>query len=297
MPQVLAAQSAGAPAQKTNTVAGRKFRAVVSAGYGPNTTRLEELTLLPLGPRQILVRTEATQCCYTLTSRVLGTQDPPDANDPQNRPIMTDADLPVIDGHGGVGVVEAVGSEVRRAQVGDRVVVPVTAQCGQCYQCLRGRAERCQFQATRKLVAIAQRSNGSKVYGRGNIGGMAELMVASEEAVVPVFTSAKSVDLAMLHCVGGTGLGATMTLAPVEAGSNVAVWGGGPVGLSAVQGARIMGAAQIVLVEPIRVRRELGLKVGATVALDPNVEGSKLVHKVKDLLQGPHQSHLCGWPG
>jgi S-(hydroxymethyl)glutathione dehydrogenase/alcohol dehydrogenase len=57
--------------------------------------------------------------------------------------------------------------------------------------------------------------------------------------------------------------------------------------LSAVQGARIMGAAQIILVEPVRARRELALKIGATSALDPNAEGDDLVPKIKDMCKGP----------
>jgi len=53
--------------------------------------------------------------------------------------------MAIIQGHGGVGVVEAVGPEVRRVRVGDRVCVAGTPQCGSCYQCLRGRADVCQF--------------------------------------------------------------------------------------------------------------------------------------------------------
>ena len=53
--------------------------------------------------------------------------------------------MALIQGHGGVGIVEAVGPEVRRVQVGDRVCVSGTPQCGTCYQCLRGRADMCQF--------------------------------------------------------------------------------------------------------------------------------------------------------
>jgi S-(hydroxymethyl)glutathione dehydrogenase/alcohol dehydrogenase len=287
-PQALSAQI------QTNTVAGRKIRAVVSSGFGPNTTQLEELTLLPISGRQVVVRTEVSQCCYTMTARIFGTQDPPDPLGPQAPVIVNDPKLPVIQGHGGVGVVEAVGPEVRRVQVGDRVIVPVTAQCGVCYHCLRGRADRCQILTNAKLVAIAQRSNGEKIYSNGNIGGLSDVMVATEESVVPVFTSARSLDLAMLHCVGGCGLGTAMTLSPVEPGSNVAIWGGGPVGLSAVQGARIMGAAKIILVEPIRVRRELALKVGATHVFDPNAEGDNLVPKVKDLCKGPTSRRYAG---
>jgi S-(hydroxymethyl)glutathione dehydrogenase / alcohol dehydrogenase len=266
--------------------AGRKIKAWVSRGFGANTTHLEELTLLPISGRQVIVRTEVTQCCYTMAARMLGTQDPPDPLGPQAAPVVNDPNLPTIQGHGGVGVVEAVGPGVTRVQVGDRVIVAVTPQCGVCYNCLRGRADRCQYGVAAKAIPIARGADGKDVVQAGNIGGMADVMVAEEQHMVPVFTSAPSDELAMLHCVGGCGLGMAMTLSPVEPGSNVAIWGGGPVGLSAVQGARIMGASTIILVEPVRARRELGLKVGATHALDPGAEGANLVPKIKDLCKG-----------
>lgn len=278
--------AAQGPAGAGSQAAGRRFKAWVSRGFGANTTKLEELTLLPIGGRQVLVRTEVTQCCYSMVARMLGTQDPPDPLGAQAAPIVNDPNLPTIQGHGGVGIVEAVGPAVSRVQVGDRVIVAVTPQCGVCYNCLRGRADRCQYGVAAKAIPIARGADGREVVQAGNIGGMADVMVAEEQHMVPVFTTAESVDLAMLHCVGGCGLGTTMTLAPVEPGSNVAIWGGGPVGLSAVQGARIMGAATIILVEPIRARRELGLKVGATHVFDPNVEGAGLVPKIKDLCKG-----------
>jgi S-(hydroxymethyl)glutathione dehydrogenase/alcohol dehydrogenase len=90
----------------------------------------------------------------------------------------------------------------------------------------------------------------------------------------------------VLSCVGAAGLAASVTFVPVEAGTNVAVMGCGPIGLSAVQGARICGAKQIIAIEPIAYRRELATKFGATTVLDPNVEGNKLVDKVTDLCKG-----------
>jgi Zn-dependent alcohol dehydrogenase len=109
-------------------------------------------------------------------------------------------------------------------------------------------------------------------------------MVPFEEAVVPIFSNAPSDELAMLHCVSGCGLGMTMTLSPIEPGSSVAVYGLGPVGLSAVQGARIAGATQIIGVDPVKARRDLALKVGATAVLDPNVDRSwALVAKIRNM--------------
>jgi S-(hydroxymethyl)glutathione dehydrogenase/alcohol dehydrogenase len=125
-------------------------------------------------------------------------------------------------------------------------------------------------------------------------GGCAELMVAWEDACVPVFTKVSSVELAMLHDVGMVGLAATMNVAPVEPGADVAVLGCGPLGLAAVQGARIKGAARIVAVEPIRARRELALKLGATHALDPNVERNMLVQKIQDICQGQTDRRQSG---
>src|SRR5688572_31363389 len=108
------------------------------------------------------------------------------------------------------------------------------------------------------------------------------MMVSFEQWLGPVVSQASAVELGMvLSCVSVAGLGATLSpsLAPVEAGSTVAVVGCGPLGLSAVQGARIAGASTIIAVDPIHVRRELAGKIGATHVLDPNAEGVKLVER------------------
>jgi S-(hydroxymethyl)glutathione dehydrogenase/alcohol dehydrogenase len=205
----------------------------------------------------------------------------------------------VIQGHGGVGIVEAVGPEVRRVQVGDRVCVSGTPQCGNCYQCLRGRADMCQFlgrQGPNDMWTIAEMSDGTAVYANSLIGGLAELMVTNEEWVVPIFTKASAADLGMVcSCVSVAGLGATTSrLALVEPGSIVAVVGCGPLGLSAVQGARISGATTIIAIDPIRVRREAAMKLGATHALDPNETGDRLVQTVRDLSRGPNNRLWAG---
>jgi S-(hydroxymethyl)glutathione dehydrogenase/alcohol dehydrogenase len=202
-------------------------------------------------------------------------------------------DMAVIQGHGGIGIVEAVGPEVRRVRPGDRVCVSGTPHCGACYRCLRGRSDMCQFLSAigaDDLVAIADLDDGTPVYENSHIGGLAELMIAFEEWVVPIFSTLPAVDVGMAcSCVSVAGLGATTThaLAVVEPGSSVAVVGCGPLGLSAVQGARIAGASIIVAIDPIRVRREAALKVGATHVFDPNVEGASLVQRVRALTAGP----------
>ena len=272
-------------------VIGRRFRGWISRGSGSGRTTLQDLTLRAIGGRQVVVRTEATNLCYSNTGAVLGLG-------PNFGGRLST--MALIQGHGGVGVVEAVGPEVRRVQVGDRVCVSGTPQCGSCYQCLRGRADMCQFlgrQGPDDLVAIADMRDGTPVYANSHIGGLAELMVTFEEWVVPVFTKATAADLGMVcSCVAVAGLGATTSqgVALVEPGSIVAVVGCGPLGLSGVQGAKISGASTIIAIDPVRARRELAMKVGATHTLDPNAEGDKLVERVRELSKGPNNRLWAG---
>ncbi|HEU4619360.1 MAG TPA: alcohol dehydrogenase catalytic domain-containing protein [Gammaproteobacteria bacterium] len=261
---------AAAPAIATGTVAGRPFRAFVRHGTGSS---IEELRLRDIKPRQVLVRTTASCGCYTITRSVLG---------------QNDVAQPQIPNHSGFGVVEAVGSEVHRVRVGDRVVVSGSPECGHCYQCLHGHPEACNYLSSAPFIApIADMADGTGVVEQAAIGGLSELMVALEEYCVPVFTDLPDAQLALLGDTLAAGLASTMTYAPVEPGSDVVVFGAGPVGLAAVQGARAHSAAQIIVVEPAAYRREAAMKLGATTVLDPNVDTDTLVARIAALCDGP----------
>jgi S-(hydroxymethyl)glutathione dehydrogenase/alcohol dehydrogenase len=194
---------------------------------------------------------------------------------------------------GGVGVVEAVGPEVRRVQVGDRVCVSGTPQCGSCYHCLRGRADVCQLLGRNlpsDLVPVGDLRDGTPVYSNSHIGGLGELMITFEEWVVPVVTKASAVDLGMvLSCVSVAGLRRDDDRYARDRRARIGRrrCRCGPLGLSAVQGARIAGASTIIAIDPIKVRRDLAVKVGATHVLDPNVEGNAIVERVRSLSNGP----------
>lgn len=265
-------------------MAGKTMRAFVRTSAGAS---VQQVKLAALREDMVAIRTEATQCCYTIVNQALGTGVAGGAGGAVAARIL---------GHGGVGVVEAVGSAIKRLKPGDRVLVTNTPNCGECYDCLRGRGDLCQMNPAtgEPLVAIGELADGTPVHQHNNTGGFGEYMITFDWYCVPAFSKASGAELAMLGCVGATGLGAATTFVPIDFGATVAVLGAGPVGLSAIQGARIRGASKIIAIEPIRTRRELALKLGATVALDPNVEGSGLVEKVRDICREPGMRKLLG---
>src|SRR5262245_65054325 len=108
--------------QAPAVVTARTFRAWVSRGTGRSRTTLQELRLRPATGRQVVVRTEATNLCYSNAGLVLGLQDPPPAaGNTAGSLAAGTSGMALIQGHGGVRVVEAVGPEARRVQVGNRV--------------------------------------------------------------------------------------------------------------------------------------------------------------------------------
>ncbi|MBZ5577477.1 MAG: alcohol dehydrogenase catalytic domain-containing protein [Acidobacteriia bacterium] len=262
----LAPQVTGqAPAQLTGTNAGRRFKAFVRHGTGAS---VEELRLHAIQPREVLVRTQASAVCYTIVGGALSTANVAQASIPN---------------HSGMGIVEEVGALVKRVQKGDRVVVPGTPQCGVCYQCLHGRADWCQFLDTAPAHPLAELADGTPIFEQAGLGGLSEIMVVPEEYCCPVFTDLPAEQLTLLGDTVGTGLAAGRDLVPIEPGWNVIVQGAGPVGMGAVQAGRLAHAGQVIVIEPIRARREIALKVGGTIALDPNAEGNGLVAKIHSL--------------
>ena len=273
LPQVAAGQ---APAQVTGTNAGRRFKAFVRRGTG---AAVEELRLRPIQPHEVLVRTQASAVCYTIVGGALAT---------------TNVNQASIPNHSGMGVVEEVGALVQRVQKGDRVVIPGTPQCGVCYQCLHGRADWCQFLDTSPAHPIADLADGTQIFSQAGLGGLSELMVVPEEYCCAVFTDLPAEQLTLLGDTVGTGLAAGRDLVEIEPGWSVVVQGAGPVGMGAIQAARLANAGEVIIIEPIAARRDIAMKVGGTIALDPNAEGNGLVAKVRSLCKGITDRRYAG---
>jgi S-(hydroxymethyl)glutathione dehydrogenase/alcohol dehydrogenase len=215
---------------------------------------VEDLPTPAVGPQDLVVRLSASGICHTDLTVIRGLSNLP---------------LPIVPGHEGCGVVEAVGAEVRRAEVGDRVLASVSPACGRCWWCVNGMSNHCELGPSVQLTQRFELPDGRGAAALCGCGTFAEAMVVHEASVVPVRTDLADDQLALLGCGVTTGLGAVLNTADVRPGSSVAVIGCGGVGQSVVQGARIAGAATIVAVDPAPGRREASLGLGATHALDP----------------------------
>jgi S-(hydroxymethyl)glutathione dehydrogenase/alcohol dehydrogenase len=276
------AQNTQAPAVVTRTQTGRTFRGLVRHD---STLDVQELRLLPIDARQVVIRSQAVAPCYTIVRGALGTN------------AISRAEVP---NHCGFGVVEAVGAMVKRVQVGDRVVVAGTSQCGQCYQCLHGRPDYCQFTffsnapGVEPFPPFAEMRDGTKVYAQAGIGGMSEIMTAFEEYCVPVFSDLPAAELTLLGDQLASGFAAGHADMHFQPGCDVVVFGAGPVGLGAVQAGRVMGAGQVIAIDPIKYRREFALTMGATIALDPVAEGDGLVERIRELCRGHNDRRFAG---
>jgi S-(hydroxymethyl)glutathione dehydrogenase / alcohol dehydrogenase len=230
---------------------------------------VEELAVPNIGPRDVLVRVAASGICHTDLTVINGLSAIP---------------LPVVPGHEGCGMVEQVGSDVRRVAVGDRVLASVSPACGSCWWCLNAMSNHCELGPT--VLGTPRFRLGNDLWARAlcGCGTFADFMVTHEASLVAVETDLPDEELALLGCGVTTGLAAALCSAGVLPGSSVAVIGCGGVGQSVIQGSRICGAATIIAIDPVAERRQASLRLGAGHAVDP-ADGSA-VDQVRALTAG-----------
>lgn len=242
----------------------------VAVAYEPGQPLvLEDLPTPDVGPRDVLVRLAATGICHTDLHVIEGLSALP---------------LPIVPGHEGCGTVEAVGSEVRRVKVGDRVLASVSPACGHCWWCINGMSNHCEMGPVVQRRPRYHLADGRTAGAVCGCGTFAEAMVVDEATVVAVQTDLPDEQLALIGCGVTTGVGAAVITAGVSPGSSVVVIGCGGVGQSVVQGARIAGASTIIAIDMVASRREAARHFGATHVVDP-AEGNP-VEQVRALTQG-----------
>lgn len=186
--------------------------------------------------------------------------------------------FPVVLGHEGAGEVIEVGSAQTGWSVGDRVLANWVPSCGRCYACERGQPYICR---TRARSADRTGSDDLTVDGRPVVVGLgvasfAEEMLLPSSALLPLADDIPFTTAALLGCAVPTGMGAALRAGGATPGDTVVVTGCGPIGLSAILGAKVAGARVIVGVDPSASRRAAAERLGATVALAPEELASEL---------------------
>ena len=207
--------------------------------------------------REVLVRTSATGVCHSDLHVVEGES-------------RYSADKPIVLGHEGAGVVEAVGDEVTTVKPGDHVVACLSGFCGTCAQCLAGHPNLCVGGVVARGASAPARlsQKGQGFWAFANIGSYAERMLLHENSVVKIDDDLPLDRAALVGCGVLTGVGAALRTSGLEAGQSVAVFGCGGVGLAIVQGARIGGARQIIAVDIHESKLDTARRLGATHAVN-----------------------------
>ncbi len=228
---------------------------------GPLT--VEDVELAEPGQGEVTVRIAASGVCHSDWNVITGATSNP---------------LPVVLGHEGAGVVEAVGAEVSTIEEGDHVILSWLPACGQCFYCLQGRGVLCDvamadmFEGTLPGGTFALSQNGNPLHHYSYLSTFAERCVVPENCCVRIRKDASLQVAALVGCAVMTGFGAAVLRARVEPGSTAVVYGAGGVGLSAIMGCKLAGARAIVAADPVAFKRETALALGATHVVDPGSE-------------------------
>jgi S-(hydroxymethyl)glutathione dehydrogenase/alcohol dehydrogenase len=232
------------------------------------------------GPKrgEVLIELAATGVCHTDAFTLSG-------EDPEGL-------FPAILGHEGAGVVVDVGPEVRSLKKGDHVIPLYTPECRECEYCLSGKTNLCQ--AIRSTQGQGLMPDGSSRFSLGKdtiyhfmgTSTFASHTVLPEIAVAKIREDAPLDKVCLIGCGVTTGLGAVINTAKVEPGANVVVFGLGGVGLSVIQGARMVGANKIIGVDTNPRKKELAESFGMTHFVNPAEAGAELVGHLVELTGG-----------
>ena len=246
-----------------------KIRAAVLEEFG-RPLFVQELELAEPKAGEVRVRLAACGVCHTDLYTASGA-------DPSGY-------APCVLGHEGAGVVDAVGANVNSLSPGDHVVTLFAPECGECIHCRSRRTNRCI--AIRDQQGLGYLPDGTTRLSRGGepmrhfmgTSTFAEYTVMPEIALAKVSREAPLEGCALFACGLSTGIGAALYTAQVEPGSTCVVFGCGLVGLGAVIGARLAGAARIVAIDLSEDRLAQARHHGAT---DTRVAGEDIVDRIR----------------
>jgi S-(hydroxymethyl)glutathione dehydrogenase/alcohol dehydrogenase len=227
---------------------------------------------------EVLVRIVATGVCHTDAFTLSG-EDP-------------EGIFPSILGHEGGGIVEMVGEGVTSVEVGDHVIPLYTAECGECKFCTSGKTNLCQ--AVRETQGKGLMPDGTTrfykdgqpIYHYMGCSTFSEYTVLPEISLAKVNKAAPLEEVCLLGCGVTTGMGAVMNTAKVQKGDTVAIFGLGGIGLSAVIGAKMVGASRIIGVDINESKFDLAQQLGATECINPQKFDKPIQEVIVEMTDG-----------
>ncbi|MFK7872890.1 MAG: S-(hydroxymethyl)glutathione dehydrogenase/class III alcohol dehydrogenase [Oligoflexales bacterium] len=239
---------------------------------------VEEIDLQGPRPGEVLVKLEATGVCHTDYYTWSG-QDP-------------EGVFPAVLGHEGAGVVVELGAGVQSLSVGDHVIPLYIPECGECRFCLSPQTNLCQsLRSTQGKGLMPDGSsrlskNGQKIHHYMGTSTFAEYTVVPEVALAKIRKDVPLDKACLLGCGVTTGIGAVLNTAKVTAGSTVAIFGLGGIGLSCIQGAVLAQADRIIGIDTNPKRFELAQQFGATECINPSDISGLLQEHIVEITDG-----------
>ena len=237
----------------------------------PGKWEVTEVDLDEPQANEVLVKIVAAGLCHSDDHMVTG-----------DMPAMK---LPMCGGHEGAGIVEAIGPGVTNVAPGDHIVLSFIPGCGRCRWCAGGQQNLCDSGAM--LLAGCQLDGTFRMHKDGtDIGQMALVSTFSEYTVVPSISCVKIPDdiplqeACLVGCGVPTGWGSAVKGAGIEPGDVTIVMGVGGIGINSVQGAKHAGASRIIAVDPVALKRETALQLGATDAVETIGQAAQLAQEL-----------------
>lgn len=230
------------------------MRAAVLHDLGEKLDIRDDVLVLGPGPGEIRIRVRAAGVCHS-------DQSARDGGLPQP--------MPAVLGHEAAGDVLEVGDGVEDLAPGDRVIVNWLPSCGDCAECRRGEPFLCMTHVMNGYAMPRFMAGDLPIFGMAGCGAFAEEMVVPRIGAVPIEADVPYEVAALVGCGVMTGVGAVMNTAQVRPGDTVVIIGCGGVGISAIQGARVSGAAIIVAVDTVPAKLDVARRFGATHAVTP----------------------------
>jgi NDMA-dependent alcohol dehydrogenase len=228
---------------------------------------VEDIELDPPKAGEVLVKLAASGLCHSDEHLVTGDM----VLDPEIAEAFGLHQFPIIGGHEGAGVVMEVGPGVTDVAVGDHVVFGFIPSCGKCPSCSVGHQQLCDLGAFllggKQLTDMTSRHHSKDGKDLGTmvaLGTFAPYTVVSQDSCIKIEKHIPLDKAALVGCGVTTGWGSATYAADVQSGETVAVIGLGGIGMSAVQGAAMAGARQVVAIDPVEWKREKALTLGAT---------------------------------